>query len=510
MSARWQRKDQVGKPEWPQRYSRPSVNLKQKALSAGRWTAVSAMLRSALHLLQMMILARLLVPADFGLMAVAGALLAAINLFSDLGLSRALVHFPMPSRKVLSSLYWLNLATGVLLMLLLAAAAPGISALYNEPALIPLLLIISLMFPLSAFGQQFRAIAEKELRFAALARIEIPSSLAGFAAAVFVAWSGGGANAFATGIVVTAASSSLLACLRLRGHYGPSCHARLSETLPYVRFGGYLIGENFATTVRTQADVFVGGLILGPSAMGVYALPRDVCLRIAHTVINPVVTRVGFPVMAHVQHDRASLKSIYLQILRITASFNFPVYVALGVFAPEAVALLFGSQWEGAVLYLRIFAAWGLIRSVGNPIGSLLHAAGRVRLAMGWSLFLLLLLPPLFWLGAKTYGLEGLAWIMLAIQALLFLPVWRFLVYPLCGVRFAEYIGQIIPALVAALVAGGLALMASSFATNILYRLALGLITHSAAYLALSLWLNKSWIATVLEMLRLKPVRWSA
>lgn len=485
------------------------MSLKRKAFAAGRWTTASAVVRSALNLIQMTILARLLTPADFGLMAVAGALLAAIGLLADLGLSRALIHFPLPSRQVLSSLYWLNLATGILLMLLMAAAAPAVSALYDEAALTPLLLVVSTVFPLSALGQQFRTLAEKRLDFAALARIEITSGFLGIAAAASVAWLGGGVYALAVAIVVPAALSSLLACWRLSDFGAPLRRARFSETIPYLRFGGYLIGENFANTVRMQSDVFIGGFILGPSGMGVYALPRELCLRLSHTVVNPVVTRIGFPVMAQIQHDPAALKSAYLQILRVTASFNFPIYVALAVFAPEIVAILFGPQWESAAPYLRVFAFWGLVRSAGNPVGSLLHAVGRVRLAMSWNLTWLILLPPVFWLSAKSYGVEGLAWSMLVTQVLLFLPAWRFLVYPFCRARFGEYMGHLAPPLAAAAIAGGFALVGAAWADTALLRLLLGIATGSVLYLGLSFWLNRWWLETLLQIVRAKAVPWS-
>ncbi len=122
--------------------------------------------------------------------------------------------------------------------------------------------------------------------------------------------------------------------------------------------------------------------------MGIYSLPRDLSLRIAF-IINPIITRVGFPVMARVQQDTVQLKFIYLQTLRMTASVNFPLYLALALFAEEIVALLFGKQWQASAEYLQIFAVLGLIRSTGNPAGSLLYAVGRANLAFWWNMALL-------------------------------------------------------------------------------------------------------------------------
>lgn len=482
------------------------VNLKSTVLSAGRWTAASALLRSGLQLLQTMILARLLVPADFGLMAVAATILAILNQFSDLGSSRALIHYPTPGPQVLSSLYWLNVGLGTLLMLGLALAAPVLGLIYDEPVLVPLLLIISLIFPLSALGAQFRTIAEKELRFAELARNEILSSLLGFILAVIIAWLGGGVYALAVGAIATAAISSLLAGWLLCAPM-PSLHARFSDLRPYLRFGTYLVGGSFANTVRMHADIFIAGLLLGPAAIGIYTLPKELCLRIANTVINPVATRIGFPVMARFNREQTQVKSVYLQTIRITASVNAPLYLALFAYPDEIAALLLGAQWREAGIYLRILAAWGLIRSVGNPMGGLLQATGLVRRSLVWNLGLLALLPPLYFIGIRVHGLQGLAWTMLGTQLALFLPAWRLLVYPACGARLIEYVSQIAPPFAVAAAAGGFALAAGSLTEGDLGRLLLGGATGVISYFGLSLLVNRTWIISLIELLRVKPAR---
>ena len=483
------------------------MSLKQQVLSAGRWTTTSTVLCSGLHLAQTVVLARLLAPADFGLMAAAGAVLAVVGLFSDFGLSRALVHFALPPAPVLSTLYWLNLGAGIALMLAIIAAAPTIAALYQEPALVPVLAAISVVFPIAASCQQFKALAEKELRFSVLASNEMASTGIGVASAFLVAWLDGGVYALVAGVVATATASAVLTWLRLSHGYRPRWHLSLFEARPYLRFGRFVVGEGLANTVHVQADVLIGALALGPASIGQYSLPRDVSLRLARTVVNPVVTRIGFPLMARLQDDLSALKSVYLQTLRMTTSINFPMYVALAVFAEEVVALLFGNQWTDAAAYLRVLAVAGLVRSVGNPIGSLLHAAGRVRLAFWWNVAMMILLPTIYAVGVAVGGLEGLAWAVLISQALIALPLWRFMVYPLCGATLAEYLAALAPALATALLAGGAAAGARGLVNGSVTRLALGCLVGAVVYVALSLKFNRSWVVTVLQVLKPSPSR---
>jgi O-antigen/teichoic acid export membrane protein len=267
-------------------------------------------------------------------------------------------------------------------------------------------------------------------------------------------------------------------------------------------FGGYMVGENLAGTLHRQADIFIGGLISSPATLGVFSVPRDLSLRVA-TVINPILTRIGFPVMAQIKHDRDKLKSIYLQTLRMTASVNFPIYVALAIFAQEIVVLFFGERWQESAIYLQILAIFGLIRSTGNPVGSLLYAVGQAKRAFWWNITLLLIFPPLLLLGGSIGGLPGLAVSALAIQILIFVPVWRFLVWPMCGASFPEYFRQFFTPLLIALAAGGCAFFAAMLVSNEFIHLPLGLGIGFLAYLTLSIRFNRQWVTAIRELLHL-------
>src|SRR5690606_27510272 len=121
---------------------------------------------------------------------------------------------------------------------------------------------------------------------------------------------------------------------------------------------------------------------------------------------------------------------------------NAPLYVALAVFAPEIVLLVLGDNWTDSIPLLRVLAVWGLLRSFGNPIGSLLFGMGKVRLAIKWNIMMLLTMPLIVWYGSQWDAL-GMAWAMSAMMLLLFVPNWFFLVRPTCGARFAEYGKQV-------------------------------------------------------------------
>lgn len=479
------------------------MSIRRKTFSAGRWTITSSAVRTLLQVVQLSILARLLLPADFGLMAIAASALAVTGLFADLGLSRAIIHFEHIPETALSTLYWLNLITGAILTMLFVVMAPVLAHAYRRPELLWVLFGLSPYFILNAAGQQFFALAEKDLRFGTLAGNEIAATFFGSGVAVVAAWSGAGVYALVAAMLTTSGMNALLAWMRLSAGHRPGFHFDLAESRRFLSYGGYLITDSLANTLLRQADIFVGGAMVSSAALGTYALPRDLGLKIS-SVINPIITRVGFPVMSRLQRDTTSLASVYSMTLLLTASINCPAYVALALYAREIVTLLYGQQWLDAVVYLRILAAWGMLRSMANPVGSLLYAVGKARLALIWNLCLLAILPLIYWGVARIGGLQGLAYSMSACQLLLLIPAWAFLVRPSCAMLFTEYARQLMLPLALALLAGFAAWLATHHVPHGTLRIALGGLTGGLAYLVLSWFFNRTWIDAMLELVLYK------
>jgi O-antigen/teichoic acid export membrane protein len=475
------------------------MTLRQAAFSGTRWSTLAAVFRVSAQVVQTSVLARMLAPSDFGLMAIAGSITAVAALFADLGISSALMHFPRPDRRTFSTLYWLNLGAASALFLLFLLLAYPLSSLYRKPQLFFVVALLGLMFPLSAAGQPYRVLAEKDLRFASLARQEVVASLLALCVAILCALCGAGVFALVVAALTGAACNSALAWARLSDGLLPHRDLSLQLARPFLSFGLHRLGDGIWNALRLHADVFISGLFASPAAVAYYAAPREQCLRLANSIVNPVVTRIGLPVMTRLQNDRTALRAVYLQTLGMTASLNFPAYAFIALFPAEIVALLFGKQWGEAAFYLRVFALWGLVRSTGNPSGSLLYAVGMVRRAHLWNFLNFVVVVPLLWGAARTGGLAGLAWTMLILQLIIFLLAWRHLIHPACGASLKEYTLQLLPAFTASLLAATAA--AAAFRLEGLSRLLAGGFILSAVYLTLSLWLNRRWIMGIVELL---------
>jgi O-antigen/teichoic acid export membrane protein len=350
-----------------------------------------------------------------------------------------------------------------------------------------------------AVGQQLRIKAQKELRFSELAKLELGAALCGFALAVGLAWYGAGVYALAFGSLAAAVAGSVFAWLVLAQGWRPQWRIRVGEIQPFLSFGAYMIGNNLATTLNNQIDVLLGGRLLGAQAMGLYSVPKNLTLNV-QMIINPIATKVGLPVMAKVQHDVTLLKRVYLQTIRMTSSVNFPIYTAIGVFAPEIVDLMFGDKWKAAIPLLQILACWGLLRSIGNPVGSILFATGKAKLAFKWNIGLFVFIVPTIWLGSQ-FGVQGMAFAVTALMASLYLPMWYFLVRPSCGSSLGEYSLTLFVPLILSIIAGIVGYGTGALSDESMARLIIGLVLGGFVYVGLSWQFNRVWIDTVTEMM---------
>ncbi|HEY9052262.1 MAG TPA: MOP flippase family protein [Gammaproteobacteria bacterium] len=480
------------------------MTLRKQTFSGVRWTTFSSLGRAVLQVAQVAILARLLAPADFGLIAIAVALMAFLQIFADAGVSNAIIHFSDITQEQLSSLYWLNVGVSGVLAALLIGSSQWVADWYQEPVLRGLLMLAAITMVASSLGQQLRIQAQKELRFSDLAKLELVAALFGFASAVGLAWYGAGVYALAAGSLVAAVMGSILAWLILAQGWRPQWHLRFGEIQPFLKFGGYMIGNNLATTFNNQIDVLLGARLLGVEAMGLFSVPKNLTLNV-QMIINPIVTKVGLPVMAKVQHDAALLKRVYVQTLRMTSSVNFPIYIYIWFFAPEIVHLMLGDKWQAAIPLLQIFACWGLLRSIYNPVGSILYATGKAKLAFKWNMALLLVIGPAIWAGSQ-FGVQGIAFAMTALMACLYLPTWYFLVRPSCGPSLVEYTMPLFAPLTLSILAGIASHSIVAVLDHSMTRLLIGLALGGLIYVGLSWRFNRDWVNAMMETLHVGSI----
>lgn len=474
------------------------MTLHNKTFIAVRWTVAAAFFSALLKLAQMAVLVRLLAPEDYGLMAMVTVVLGFGGVLADLGLNSAYLQRRDVTPEQRSSLFWTNVGMSGGLSLLVVSTSSLIAVYFGDDRLTPLLMLSALTFILSALGQQLRIIAQKNLNFGPLVILETMSTVVGFATAVALAVLEFGVYALVWGAIVSALTGTMFAWSFISNGWRPMWRFQYKDIKPFLGFGGAMVGSGIVNQINMTIDLLLGGRMLAASQLGLYSVPRNLVLQLQF-MVNPIITRVGFPLIAEVQHDIKRVRKIYLKTLNMTVSTNAPLYIGIAFFAPEIVQVYLGEKWTDVVNLLRILAIWGLIRSVHNPLGSLLFGMGRAGLSLQWNLALLFIVPPVLWFGS-LYGTIGLAWSLLGIQAAAFFPGWYVLVRPLCDLKFAEYAFAALRPILITVVAVAPAYWLTLPLDEAILTLAVAIVVSAPLYLGVSFVANREWFGAMLEL----------
>lgn len=460
------------------------MNLKKSAFSGIKWTACSAAVIAVLQLLQVAVLARILDPKDFGLMALAMMVIGFGQAFLDMGISNAIIYKQEIMVGQLNSLYWLNIFVGAALFAILTAFAPLVASFYEETELTGLIRLTAVAFLIQPFGQQFMALLQKDLAFDKIALVEMLNKGVMLIVSAVAAMAGYGVYSLAYGLIVSVSVSTIQYIYIGARFYKPSLVFDSGGIGEFVRFGLYQMGERTINYFNLQIDVLLIGKLAGTADLGIYNMTKQLVLQPVG-MVNPILTRVSFPVMARIQDQTGKLRELYLKQVNYLSSLNFPVCAAMFVFSEDIIRIVFGPKWLSAATVLRILAVWAAARSVINPVGSLLLAKGRADWSFWWNLAMLLCVPAAIYAGSSR-DLTGIAYALLLLQVSLIIPVWYLLVNRLCLAGFAEYHKQIaLPAMIAA-VSG----LAAYTLTSMMPGGALGLAAGVAAGLAAAVLLN--------------------
>ncbi len=434
------------------------MTLHQQAASGAKWTTASSIATTILQFLQLAILARLLSPTDFGLMAMIMVVLGFAQAYADMGISNAIIHRQDATKDQLSSLYWLNIFVSVLIFAVILIVSPLIVVFFREPKLASLLPWSALVFLITPIGQQFQILLQKELSFRPLAMIEVVGAVIGFITAVGFALAGAGVISLILGqLANTAGRSFMLAGIGLR-RWRPLLHFRTIDLQGYLGFGLYQMGEKSINYLNSNLDKILIGSLLDAQALGYYSLAWNLAIQ-PISRISPIVTRVAFPVFAKLQDKIDILRNGYLNVLKVLSIVNFPILMGMMATAPVLIPVVFGQKWLPAVGLLQILSLVALIRSTGNPVGSLLLAKGRADLGFKWNAMLTFTHVPGIYLGAKFGGMNGVAIVLLALQVSYLYPSYYILVRPLINCSFKEYLVPMTSAFALSVIMAGVVLI---------------------------------------------------
>lgn len=475
------------------------MSLKTDTLSGIKWTSTSAIVMAALLFFQQIILAYFLTKGEYGSMAILLVIIGFVNIFIDMGVSNAIIYKQDITHSQLSSLYWVNVFTGILFFIIISLASPFIVMFYSKVQIQPLhIIIISISFLITAFARQFRVILQKELLFKTISIIEIIAISISFGICIFMAWYGYGIYSIVIATVVNSLVQALLLIYKGMQIHKPALTFNRKEIKELLNFGRFQMGEKIINYFNQQLDVLLIGKIFGDSTLGVYSIAKTLVMAPIQ-LINPIITKVTFPVMSKVQDNDIVLKGIFLKTLNYLSSINFPIYTSLFILSQPVIFIIYGTKWADAAIILQLLSIAFLIRSYGNPAGSLLLAKGKANIGFYWNLALLLVNPLFVYIGS-FWGLNGICISLIAMFIVLYFPAYIFLIKPLIPVNFMEYSINFIKPLTLSLIAGILSFFWVYVVTDVYLKAAFVLATGGIAYAFLNYFFNKNFLKEIKAM----------
>ena len=412
------------------------ARLVAKAVDGASWTAVEQVGTTTLHFITLLVLARLLSPADFGLVA-AGLLTAELAfMFSDAGMGQALVQRSELGPEHIRVASTIMLFLGLVAATAVVLAAPALGRFFGMPLLERIVPVLAVLIPIHSLTSVSMALLSRQGRFRYLAMARLPCVAFGHSVvAIGLALAGGGVWALVLGTICRDVLLLLVLYAAARHSLRPSLNWEAIKDL-----AGFSIGQSLvklANYTARNGDYAVIGRLLGAQALGHYSRAYQL-MMVPATLISAVAGRVLFPLMSSVQGDRARLASAYLRCMAASIALTLPLSVVLSTCADEIILVLLGDQWGAAATPFAVLSLVLVFRSGSNVAYAATMAKGAsFRLAWRHGVYAFLIIVGAA-LGAP-WGVNGVA-TAVAVAIAIYYALSAQLANRLLGVSWSQFV----------------------------------------------------------------------
>ena len=358
-------------------------NLAGRTARGGAITVTSYGLKFMITLAATIVMARLLTPRDYGLIAMVVVVTNYLTMFKDMGLSLATVQRPEITYDQISTLFWVNVALSVSLTLLTILVAPALAYFYGEPRLVLITVATAMGFILGGLSVQHEALLKRQMRFTDLAAISIVSLLCGYAVGIGLAWNGAGYWALVASQLSLIGTNTMGTWILSR--WIPGRPRRYAGIRPMLAFGRNVTGFATVNVLAKNFDVLMLGRYWGAQNLGLYN-KAYMLLSIPVDQTNEPFNSVAIPALSRLADSPERYREAYLRILEKVALLTMPVVALMIATSDWLVYLVLGPQWTQSGRLLMILGIAGLFQPIINTISWLFVTQGRTRHMFHWAL----------------------------------------------------------------------------------------------------------------------------
>ena len=412
--------------------------------SGARWVAAGQIVQQVTKAASAIVLARLLVPDDFGLLAITVVLTDFLErVLGDTGTSAALIHRKELDQELASSVFFLNLLVGVVTCGFLFFAAPFLAPFLGDDRAEPIIQAVGFAFVLLALGLAQRALLRRAMRFRAVSASDLASTATQTVVSIGLAYRGWGVWSLVVGILLGRVASVIT--VWAVSPWRPSLHFRWADIRPVAGFSGNLSVYQFFSYFSEAGDKFIVGRRVGATALGFYGFGYRLLLQPVQSVLQ-VCRMVLFPAFARIQDDNESIGRGYVRATSAVAMLTFPVTIGMAVMAEPIVRVVLGEKWLPAVPILALFGPLAAVQAVSTTTSVLYQAKGRTDLQLRWGVVVGTVMLAAY-LAGSHWGATGVAWAFLLGTLVLTYPT-LYIPFRLVELPFRRFLAGLLPSAV--------------------------------------------------------------
>lgn len=382
-----------------------SESIGSKAASSAVYVGISQAVRLCLTTLSTIVVSRILLPGDYGVIAMVSPVTAFILMFQDLGLSQATIQAREITQGQNSSLFWINMGASAVLTLVLLAVSPLIGAFYGDARAGVVTAASAINIFIAGASLQHSALLNRNMRFGRIALIDVANVASTFVATVIAAVLLRSYWAIWIGTLVGTIATSVL--LWNSTGFRPSFPPRFAGAGQMARFGGNVSGFNLVNFFSRNADNVLIAKVAGAVQLGLYDRSYKLMMLPLQNVNQPL-GRVMLPALRRVRDDAAAYRRAYLTAVRAMMLLTIPGIAVTVATSNDLVAFLLGSKWVAAGPIFFWLSLTGLIQPLANTTGWLFVSSGRVRQQLHWGVFSTVITLAGFAIGVR-WGAVGVA-----------------------------------------------------------------------------------------------------
>lgn len=374
----------------------------ERAVQSIKWSALTEIVSRVASPIIFVIMARLLAPSDYGVVAIASIAISFSAMFWDAGLSKALIQIAEAAEAAAHVVFWTNVALGFFVYLLLFVSAPAIALFFNSPASGPVLRALGLQIIISPLTSVQQALFVRDFRFRDLFRIKLLTAFTPGLFSIPLAFFGYGAWALVAGTLASQLLNSLL--LWKNSSWRPRLDYDLVIARKLFRFGSWVLLEGLGGWLIVWGDNLIVGRYMGVHDLGVYSTGWNLAAIIFGLVLNPFLP-VLYPTFSRLQGDLPALRDTFHRVNRIIISIALPMGCGLLLVGPETALFLFGQKWQGLGFVLAVLGCLNTVAWLVGVNAEIYRAIGRPDVNTKFMFAQLSYYLPIYYFAAQ-HGLE--------------------------------------------------------------------------------------------------------